>query len=173
MKRCIRWEVTGMIMSLSLLVSVPAAAVTACFDDTQVTPEQQERFYTLLEELRCMKCDNQTLLDSPAGVADDMRNTICQQVRSGDMSNDEIKDYFVSLYDERIVFMPRGWFWVLWPFLGIVIIAGVLFLLRKRGGTTTDCEPSSATELRTTEAEHAEANTAIQNLLKSDEEGTS
>jgi len=56
------------------------------------TPEQEQRFRVLLDELRCPKCQNQSLADSDAGIAQDMRTRVEAMIKEG-KSNDEIVDY--------------------------------------------------------------------------------
>lgn len=131
---------SGALTLLLLFMSGQSFAYSSCFND----PEVRDRYRALLGDLRCMKCANQSLLDSPADVADDMRNKVCKQVLGG-MSDTDIKDYFAARYQERVIFTPRGWFWIVLPFLGLVIAALVLFG-RRRSGHTKKTTPDRAGE---------------------------
>ncbi len=79
---------------------VSADAVHAGFaaiDVYQFDNEQQEqRFRILSEELRCPKCQNQSIADSDAGIAQDMRTRVHTMILEG-KSDEDIVDYFVSV----------------------------------------------------------------------------
>ncbi len=99
------------------------------------TSEQEKRFETLTSELRCLVCQNQSLADSNASIAVDLRGQIYLKILRGE-SNKEIINYLVSRYGDFILYRPRfTWLTVgLWlgPFL--LLIAGVgylIFYLRK------------------------------------------
>ena len=68
-------------------ISLSAMAATDIYQFE--TPEQEQRFRVLLDELRCPKCQNQSLADSDAGIAQDMRARVEIMIKEG-KSNDEI-----------------------------------------------------------------------------------
>ena len=90
--------------SILILLSVQqlhAAEVMLEFD----SPEQEMRFEDLLEELRCMVCQNQTLADSNAGLARDLRKRAYNMVRSG-KSNNEIIEHMVERFGDFVLYRP-------------------------------------------------------------------
>jgi len=84
-------------------ISLSAMAATDIYQFE--TPEQEQRFRVLLDELRCPKCQNQSLADSDAGIAQDMRARVEIMIKEG-KSNDEIVDYFVARYGDFVSYRP-------------------------------------------------------------------
>lgn len=96
---------TRMLRIVFLLgISLSAMAATDIYQFE--TPEQEQRFRVLLDELRCPKCQNQSLADSDAGIAQDMRARVEIMIKEG-KSNDEIVDYFVARYGNFVSYRPR------------------------------------------------------------------
>lgn len=93
--------------------------------------EDSERFSTLINETRCVVCQNQSIADSNAPLANDLRGKIYQMVIKK-KSNEEIQQYLVKRYGEFILLRPRfhKLTVVLWAF-PIIAIAFVLFFLFK------------------------------------------
>ena len=93
-------------------------------DDTN-----QLRYDTLMEELRCLVCQNQSLADSGAGLAQDLRKKVVAMIEDGS-DDQEIKDYMVQRYGEFILYRPRLNYStvVLWfgPFLLLVVAIGII-----------------------------------------------
>ncbi|PHR67431.1 cytochrome c-type biogenesis protein [Alcanivorax sp.] len=90
-------------MVLLLILSMPALAA---IDVYQFDNEQQEqRFRILSEELRCPKCQNQSIADSDAGIAQDMRTRVHTMILEG-KSDEDIVDYFVSRYGDFVSYRP-------------------------------------------------------------------
>ena len=90
-------------MVLLLMLSMPALAA---IDVYQFDNEQQEqRFRILSEELRCPKCQNQSIADCDAGIAQDMRTRVHTMILEG-KSDEDIVDYFVSRYGDFVSYRP-------------------------------------------------------------------
>ena len=88
---------------LLLMLSMPAFAAV---DVYQFDNEQQEqRFRILSEELRCPKCQNPSIADSDAGIAQDMRTRVHTLILEG-KSDEDIVDYFVSRYGDFVSYRP-------------------------------------------------------------------
>lgn len=93
---------------------------------------QQQLFEKITAELRCLVCQNESLLDSNAALAKDLRSEVYNQVKKG---SDEktIKAYLVQRYGQFILFKPafNGLTFFLWitPFLLILIAFSILILL--------------------------------------------
>jgi len=111
---------------------VPAAPASAPAAD----PAFEQRIKTLETELRCLVCQNQTLADSPAGLADDLRREIRGLAQQG-KTDEEIKQFLQSRYGDFILYKPqvKESTWLLWggPF-GLLLVGVVIFavILRKR-----------------------------------------
>ena len=91
----------------------------------------EERLRVLAEELRCLVCQNQTIADSTAPLALDLRNQIRQQVAAG-RTDDQIRDYMVQRYGDFVLYKPplKATTVLLWigPFL--LLAAGVAVFVR-------------------------------------------
>ena len=96
------------LLLLSLLVAGLAASGPACAIDTQVAfedPTLQARYEVLTQELRCPMCQNNSLADSNAGIAADLRAQLRELIRSG-KSDDEIRAFMVARYGDFVLYKP-------------------------------------------------------------------
>ena len=106
------------------LVAFSASAIDSeqAFDD----PEMQARYERLISEVRCVTCQNQTIKDSNAFIAADLRREIRRLMGEG-KSDAEITDFLVTRYGDFVLYRPRfsGKTMVLWvaPFL-LVLFGG-------------------------------------------------
>lgn len=96
----------------------------------------QKRFATLTSQLRCLVCQNQTLAESNAPLAADLRQQVYVHLQRG-QSDKEIADYLVARYGNFILYRPpfNPATWVLWLGPLLFLLTGVLYLLfyiRKR-----------------------------------------
>lgn len=103
---------------------------------TFATPEYKERYETLLEELRCLVCQNQNLADSNAGLAEDLKREVFKMVESG-KTEEEIKSFLTLRYGDFVLYKPpfnaRTLFLWLGPFVLFVLGFVLLFMnIRKR-----------------------------------------
>ena len=98
-------------------------------------PGVEQRLKNLGEELRCLVCQNQTIADSNAPLALDLRNQIRVQVKQG-KSDDEIRTYMTERYGDFVLYKPpfKATTAVLWigPFALIAVGALVLWLVVRR-----------------------------------------
>ena len=97
---------------------------------------EEARFHALASELRCVMCQNQSLADSNALIALQLRREVLDLMREG-RSDAEIKDYLVQRYGEFVLYQPKveGRTWLLWlgPALLLLVGAGVVVaIVRKR-----------------------------------------
>ena len=126
---------------LVLLLLLPLAGIAQVQGD--VAPPvfrdqfEEARFRDLTHELRCVMCQNQSLADSNAEIARDLRNEVLVLMRQG-RTDAEIRDFMVERYGEFVLYKPRmrGATLLLWlgPLLFVLIGAGVLWRLVRRGG---------------------------------------
>jgi cytochrome c-type biogenesis protein CcmH len=113
---------------------------TAAFAvDTTVLPDpaMQARYEELTHELRCMKCQNQSIADSPVGLASDLRRQVQELLLAG-KTNDEVRDYMVSRYGDFILFRPRFTLATAWVWIApvILLLGGIVVgvrIVRARG----------------------------------------
>lgn len=114
------------LFALALSGRVFAVDITALPND-----ELQQRYEGLTHELRCMKCQNNSIADSPAGLATDMRREIKEMLLAG-KTDDEIRAFMVQRYGNVILFTPplKGssiWVWML-P--GVAALGGLVIAIR-------------------------------------------
>ncbi len=129
-----RLALCAAVLYAMLIGTVTAAVEPYPFSD----PAQDARFKALLLELRCLVCQNQTLSDSDADLAQDLRQQVYDMIVEG-RSDSEIVDYMVARYGDFVLYRPpmKSTTYVLWvgPFL--LLATGVFVLLRvvrKRSG---------------------------------------
>lgn len=92
------------VLLCSLLLPATAYSQVDTFEfDTE---EQQNRFRTLSDELRCPMCQNSSLSGSTGGVAEDLRREIHRMIMEG-TSDDEIIQFMFERYGDFILFRPR------------------------------------------------------------------
>lgn len=93
------------------------------------TQAERERFHALAEELRCLVCQNQTLADSDAELASDLRREVEELMLAG-RNDDEIKAHLVQRYGDFVLYRPplQRNTWLLWagPF-ALLVIGGVVW----------------------------------------------
>ena len=98
----------------------------------------EERYYLLIEEIRCLVCQNQSLADSNAPLAQDLRNEVFKMIQAN-KSNNEIMEFLVERYGDFVLYRPplKKNTWLLWfgPFLFLVIGFFVaVFVIKKQSG---------------------------------------
>jgi len=91
----------------------------------------QQRYVALINEFRCMQCQNEALADSNVSLAADLRLEVHDLLLKG-KSDDEIRDFLVARYGEFILFRPRmnlhnAW---LWGAPGVLLLVGLFIALR-------------------------------------------
>jgi cytochrome c-type biogenesis protein CcmH len=121
---------TGLLFLLPLFATAKEAPPLA--DD----PVLEQRVMKLSSELRCLVCQNQSLADSHADLAIDLRNQVREQMRAG-KSDAEIKDWLTQRYGDFVLYRTplRSGTWLLWfgPFLLLIGgVAGLLLYMKRR-----------------------------------------
>jgi cytochrome c-type biogenesis protein CcmH len=118
------------VFFLLALFSVSSSAVIEEREFANLVEKQ--RYQTLIEELRCPKCQNQNIADSDAEIAEDLRNEIYRQLRDG-KSDQEIVAYLVSRYGEFVNYRPPldSRTLLLWSAPGILLLIGLIIWLRR------------------------------------------
>lgn len=126
----------AMLLTLALAPAFAQKATDPTPLQFQSTAEEQ-RFHDLVTELRCVMCQNQSLADSSAQIAVDLRHEVLSLMRSG--KNDaEIRDFLVARYGEFVLYRPRvsGSTWLLWfgPLLFVLGGGMVVWRLLRNNG---------------------------------------
>ncbi len=124
------------ILILLLAISLAGSARAGVDVAQPATAERRERYLTLVEELRCPKCQNQNLADSDSPIAADLRREIRRLLDAGN-SDQEIIDYLVARYGEFILYRPRWrahtyWLWLAPAVLLGLGLLGVALVVRQR-----------------------------------------
>ena len=120
----------------ALLLAFVSTAMAIDTDKAFDDPELQARYEHIIEEVRCLKCQNQSIKDSNAFLAGDLRREIRRMLSEG-KTDDEIYDFLVARYGEFALYRPRmsGKTLVLWiaP-VGLLLAGGLVLVnvLRRR-----------------------------------------
>jgi cytochrome c-type biogenesis protein CcmH len=137
------------IITLLLLLSLNVFAQEAKLIETNVAVEEQVQ--RLSKELRCLVCQNQTLADSHAGLAEDLKQEIREMAKKG-MTDKAIVDYLVARYGDFVRYKPalNSMTAMLWlgPFT-LLLAGGIgLFVMLRRRQKMTSDQPLSEDEIR-------------------------
>lgn len=122
------------VAALLTLIALPLLAI----DKTPplADPVQQQRYQALIHELRCLKCQGETVADTQAMFGEDIRRQVREMVQAG-KSDTEVRQYLVDRYGQIILLRPRwsaGNAW-LWLAPGIFLVGGAWIawrILRQR-----------------------------------------
>jgi cytochrome c-type biogenesis protein CcmH len=145
---------------IALLLACGAAAYAKDAEPTALDPVAQKRAVALANELRCLVCQNQTIADSHAELAVDLRRQIDEQIKAG-RSDTEILDYMVVRYGDFVLYRPplKATTMLLWggpALLGLVGLGALWRILRVRRGREAE-RPLTAEERREAERLLAES----------------
>ena len=139
----------AMLLAVVLAFAPFAAFAQAGSDPTPLqyaNPAQEQRFHALVSELRCVMCQNQSLADSNAQIAHDLRREVLALMNQG-KSDAEIKQYLVARYGEFVLYKPQveSKTWLLWFGPLLLLLAGgvvILRLVRNRSQSRRDPVPT-------------------------------
>ena len=138
-----------------------ALVATAAFGQAdeidKPNPATEERLKQLAEELRCLVCQNQTIADSNAPLALDLRNQIRDQIAKG-RSDDQIREYMVDRYGDFVLYRPpfKATTVLLWAGPLLLLLVGAFAFWRvvsKRRGAALEPQPGAAPPQRRAEIE--------------------
>ena len=136
-------RVTQARVALLTLLLMPLCALAIDPAPPLPDPVQQARYTGLIHELRCLQCQGETVADTPALFAVDIRRQVREMVAAGS-SDKEVRQYMVDRYGQIILLRPQwslanAWLWLA-P--GLFLIGGVLIawrvLRQRRGLLATD-----------------------------------
>lgn len=137
-----RTRMAGLSLALVLACGFTPPAFAQANQQADAAPLQfhsaaeEARFHALTLQLRCVMCQNQSLADSNALIALQLRREVLDLMRK-DMSDAQIKDYLVQRYGEFVLYKPRleGGTLLLWIGPAVVLLAGagvVAAIVRRR-----------------------------------------
>lgn len=125
-----------MTLSAPALAQEPAAPP----DQPLASPVQEARAQRIFEVVRCVVCQHESIADSPAGIAGDMRRLIREEIATG-ATDQAVRDDLVRRYGDYVLFTPpvRTGTWLLWfgPALLAVLGGVALFIFARRKAVET------------------------------------
>ena len=119
-------------VQIMLLCSLTCAVAAQNAQPLAEDPELEKRLLALSQELRCLVCQNETLAESRAGLAEDLRREIREQMKAG-KTDQEIIAFLTARYGDFVLYRPRvtPTTYLLWfgPF--VLLAIGLVFLYRQ------------------------------------------
>ena len=126
-----------LISLFTLLIAVPLAAQNALpaspYADQQLAdPSKEAEARALMDELRCLKCQSQSIADSNAPMAGDMRSQVRERIAAGD-TPEQVRAWLVERYGDWVTYKPpvNAATWPLW-IAPIFLVLAALWLARGR-----------------------------------------
>lgn len=148
------WNARQCLIFILLFCAIAfgAYAQTTTPEMPPMSLELELRLKKLETELRCLVCQNQTLAESPAGLAGDLRREI-RLLADQNKSNEEIKEHLRARYGDFVLYRPPvdGKTWLLWfgPFFLLIGGAILLWIMnRRRNAMMQPVAPVSADVLQ-------------------------
>ena len=136
----------GGVLALLLVCAVPAFAVS---DPAEMLPDhaQELRAEQIGSQLRCLVCQNESIEDSGADLAKDLRHIVRQRVAAGD-SNQQVMAWMVARYGNFVRLKPpfEPATWLLWGSPWLALLVGGIWILLGRRQKTAVLPPLSADE---------------------------
>jgi len=141
-------KLKGILAALAGVLCLAAAADPA---DRLPDPAQEARARAIFADVRCLVCQNESIDDSEAELAHDLRQVVRDQVRQG-RTDAEIKRYLTDRYGEFVLMTP-AFSWVnlaLWggPFAVVILGAGLLFVRLRNRSAAEELSPEEADRVR-------------------------
>jgi cytochrome c-type biogenesis protein CcmH len=124
------------LLAFLLVLLIPTASFAVRPDEMLKDPVLEARARHLSEELRCMVCQNQSIDDSEAPLAHDLRVLVRQRLEAGD-SDGQVLDYLVARYGDFVLLKPPFkpetlLLWGLPPLALLIGVAGLVVMARRR-----------------------------------------
>ena len=154
------------VVLLSASVIAPSTALAVQPEEILSDPELEKRARTISKELRCLVCQNQSIDDSDAPLARDLRLLVRERLQKGE-SNSEVLDFIVSRYGEFVLLKPPfGWHTLLLWLTPLLALAGGVWLARSVFVRSTT--PGSPAEGGSVESLSKEEQERLKRVLGSD-----
>jgi cytochrome c-type biogenesis protein CcmH len=137
----------GLVLGAVLAGAASAFAVTP--DEILPDPELEARARALSHELRCMVCQNQSIDDSDAPLAHDLRVLVRERLKAGD-TDGQVIDFLVARYGEFVLLRPR-FEWHTAPLwlapIGLLVVGGITLLVAVRRRRAATAKPETPAPL--------------------------
>jgi cytochrome c-type biogenesis protein CcmH len=132
----VKW-LTFLVLSMVLSIASANEAAPAVAD-----PVLEARMMNITSELRCLVCQNQTIADSHADLAVDLRQQVREMLNKG-MTDQQIAEYMTDRYGDFVLYRPpfKSTTMLLWVGPGVMLVLGLLMLvlmLRRRSRMPAD-----------------------------------
>ena len=141
------------VIALCLLLGTGTAQAGVTLEAFKFeTKAEEQHFRELIEELRCLVCQNQSLADSDAELAHDLRAEVYEMIQAG-KSDDEIVDFLVTRYGDFVLYNPpvKPANYLIWfgPFVLLLVAAFLLLraIRRQKRTAVTDITPEQRAKL--------------------------
>jgi cytochrome c-type biogenesis protein CcmH len=120
-----------MKIARSAFVAVIVVWLAMASAETALNPEQQAHYYDLLNELRCLVCQNESLYESRAELAEDLRREVRKMLVEG-RSDEAILDFMTKRYGDFVLYRPRmrPATYALWFGPWLLLLVGVIVVIR-------------------------------------------
>lgn len=140
------------LIALLAVVIAPTLANAVTPDEILKDPALESRARNLSRELRCMVCQNQSIDDSEAPLAKDLRILVRERLTNGD-SDKQVLDFLVSRYGEFVLLKPPFqlqtlFLWAVSPAVLLIGIIALFIMARRRKGVIPPSAPLSEAEQR-------------------------
>lgn len=138
------------LIAILFALLAPGAAFAVRPDEMLKDPALEARARHISEELRCMVCQNQSIDDSEAPLAHDLRVLVRQRIMAGD-NDKQVLDFLVARYGDFVLLKPPFQLdtlllWGLPPFALAAGLVGLLLMARRRRTVSLQPEALSAEE---------------------------
>ncbi|HVO90191.1 MAG TPA: cytochrome c-type biogenesis protein [Casimicrobiaceae bacterium] len=145
---------SSIIGAILIAIATSTAFAVGTAVPTENDPVAQSRAVKLTEQLRCLVCQNQSIAESNAELALDLRRQVREQIAAG-KTDQEIIDYMVARYGDFVLYSPplRPTTVLLWGGPALLLIAGLILLMRHIRGRRAIAEPAPLSEEERARAE--------------------
>ena len=139
------------LIAFLLMLTISPAFATGVDEEVLADPAQEAEARAIMEDIRCLVCQNQSIENSNADMAQDLRRVVRERVLAGD-NGGEVHTYMVARYGDWILMRPpvneRTWYlWLMPVFLVLVgLFAARSMMRRHRGAAPTQVDALSADE---------------------------
>jgi len=116
---------------VALLLAFAGQALAIDAEDAFADPVLQKRYESINRELRCLVCQNQTISDSNATLAQDLRREVRDMIAAGN-TDDEIRDFMIERYGDFVLYRPRMTpeNFLLWAAPALLLLIGAVVVVR-------------------------------------------
>jgi cytochrome c-type biogenesis protein CcmH len=157
-------KLIAILFGLTIAFAAPAAYAVQP-DEIMADPAKESRARDLSRELRCMVCQNQSIDDSEAPLARDLRLLVRERIAAGD-SNAQVIDFLVARYGEFVLLKPRlnAHTWLLWLLPPLALAGGGIALWMHSRRRSKSAAGDDQSRLKLTADEEAR----LQRLMSAD-----